>query len=49
MMAPYSAGKHAIEAISESLRFEVEGFGMKVACIDPGEVATEIWSKPTIV
>ena len=45
MMAPYSAGKFAIEAISESLRFEVEDFGMKVACVEPGEVRTEIWSK----
>ena len=45
LMAPYSAGKFAIEAISESLRFEVEGFGMKVACVEPGEIKTEIWSK----
>jgi NAD(P)-dependent dehydrogenase (short-subunit alcohol dehydrogenase family) len=45
MMAPYSAGKHAIEAISESLRFEVADFGMKVACIEPGEIATAIWGK----
>lgn len=45
MMAPYTAGKHAVEAISESLRFEVEGFGMKVSCIEPGEIATAIWDK----
>ncbi|MBV9285236.1 MAG: SDR family oxidoreductase [Acidimicrobiia bacterium] len=45
LMAPYSAGKFAIEAISESLRFEVEDFGMKVACVEPGEIKTEIWSK----
>lgn len=44
-MAPYSAGKHAVEAISESLRFEVEPFGMKVACVEPGSIATAIWSK----
>jgi NAD(P)-dependent dehydrogenase (short-subunit alcohol dehydrogenase family) len=45
MMAPYSAGKHAVEAITESLRFEVEGFGMKVSCVEPGEIATAIWDK----
>lgn len=45
MMAPYSAGKHAVEAITESLRFEVEGFGMKVSCVEPGEIATAIWEK----
>jgi NAD(P)-dependent dehydrogenase (short-subunit alcohol dehydrogenase family) len=45
MMATYSAGKHAVEAITESLRFEVEGFGMKVSCVEPGEIATAIWDK----
>jgi NAD(P)-dependent dehydrogenase (short-subunit alcohol dehydrogenase family) len=45
MMAPYSAGKFAVEAITESLRFEVEGFGMKVSCVEPGEIATAIWEK----
>lgn len=45
LMGPYSAGKFAIEAISESLRFEVEDFGMKVACVEPGEIKTEIWTK----
>lgn len=45
LMGPYAAGKHAIEAISESLRFEVEDFGMKVACVEPGEIKTEIWAK----
>ncbi len=45
MMGPYSAGKHAVEAFSESLRFETEGFGMRVACIEPGGVKTPIWDK----
>lgn len=45
LMAPYTAGKHAVEAISESLRFEVERLGMKVSCVEPGEVATAIWDK----
>jgi NAD(P)-dependent dehydrogenase (short-subunit alcohol dehydrogenase family) len=45
MMGPYSAAKHAVEAFSESLRFEVEGFGIQVACIEPGGVKTPIWDK----
>jgi NAD(P)-dependent dehydrogenase (short-subunit alcohol dehydrogenase family) len=45
MMAPYAAGKHAVEAISESLRFEVADQGVQVACVEPGAVATPIWAK----
>lgn len=45
LMGPYAAGKHAIEAISEALRFEVADFGMKVACVEPGEIKTDIWAK----
>ncbi|HJR24389.1 MAG TPA: SDR family oxidoreductase [Acidimicrobiales bacterium] len=45
LMAPYSAGKHAVEAISESLRFEVADFGMHVSCVEPGEIKTAIWAK----
>ncbi len=45
MVAPYAASKHAIEAFSDSLRFEVEQFGMKVSCVEPGLVASAIWSK----
>ena len=45
MLGPYSAAKHAIAAYSESLRFEVEQFGMKVSCVEPGQVASAIWSK----
>ena len=45
MMAPYSAGKHAVEAISESLRFEVADQGVAVSCVEPGEIETAIWEK----
>lgn len=45
MLGPYAASKHAVEAITEALRFEVEGFGMRVACVEPGEVETAIWDK----
>jgi NAD(P)-dependent dehydrogenase (short-subunit alcohol dehydrogenase family) len=45
MFGPYAAGKHALEAISQVLRFEMEDFGVKVACIEPGEVQSAIWAK----
>ena len=45
MLGPYNAGKHAVEAISETLRFEVEDFGMHVSCVEPGTIATAIWEK----
>ncbi len=32
----YHATKHAIEAISDALRFEVSGFGVKVVVVQPG-------------
>src|ERR687889_1801289 len=36
----YHASKHAIEALSDALRFEVEGFGVKVSVIEPGLIRT---------
>ena len=36
----YHATKHAVEALSDALRFEVEGFGVKVSVIEPGLVRT---------
>ena len=37
----YHASKHAVEAISDALRFEVAGFGVGVAVIEPGLIRTE--------
>ncbi len=37
----YHASKHAVEAISDALRFEVRGFGVKVSLIEPGFIRTE--------
>ena len=36
----YHATKHAVEAISDALRFEVAGFGVGVAIIEPGLITT---------
>ncbi|MCH7792743.1 MAG: SDR family NAD(P)-dependent oxidoreductase, partial [Planctomycetes bacterium] len=37
----YCATKHAVEAISEALAQEVEGFGIKVTLIEPGRFRTD--------
>ena len=36
--APYCSSKHALEAISDSLRLEVEGFGVRVVVVEPGPI-----------
>lgn len=36
----YHASKHAVEALSDALRFEVEGFGVRVSVIEPGLIKT---------
>jgi NADP-dependent 3-hydroxy acid dehydrogenase YdfG len=38
----YAGTKHAIEALSEGLRMELAGTNIKVSCIEPGFVATEL-------
>ncbi len=40
----YSASKYGVEGYSESLQMEVEGFGLRVVVVDPGDIATEITS-----
>jgi NADP-dependent 3-hydroxy acid dehydrogenase YdfG len=41
-MGVYGATKYAVEALSDALRQEVAGFGIKVIIIEPGFVATNI-------
>lgn len=36
----YHAAKHAVEALSDALRFEVQGFGIDVIVIEPGLIRT---------
>jgi NADP-dependent 3-hydroxy acid dehydrogenase YdfG len=38
----YSASKYAIEALSEALRLELTGTNVKITCIEPGLVMTEL-------
>jgi NAD(P)-dependent dehydrogenase (short-subunit alcohol dehydrogenase family) len=37
----YHASKHAVESISDALRFEVAGFGVRVVVVEPGFIRTE--------
>ena len=41
-MGVYGATKYAVEALSDALRQEVAGFGLKVVIIEPGFTATSI-------
>ncbi|WP_028400522.1 oxidoreductase [Ectobacillus panaciterrae] len=43
-LSPYVASKHALEGWSESLRLEVQPFGIHVVLVEPGSYETNIWS-----
>lgn len=45
LIAPYSASKTALEGLTEALRYELMSDGIHVALIEPGSIATPIWSK----
>ncbi len=38
----YAGSKHGVEALTEALRMEVAGSGVRVGCIEPGLVNTEL-------
>ncbi|HVU73223.1 MAG TPA: SDR family oxidoreductase [Mycobacteriales bacterium] len=44
-LSPYSASKYAVEAVTDSLRVELRPWGIHVAVIEPGSIATPIWDK----
>ena len=39
----YHATKFALEGLSESIRYELEPFGIKIILIEPGAVGTSFW------
>jgi len=43
----YHATKHALEAISDALRFEVHGFGIDVILLEPGLITTDFGEAAT--
>jgi NAD(P)-dependent dehydrogenase (short-subunit alcohol dehydrogenase family) len=44
-LGAYAASKHAIEGVADSLRLELAPFGVQVTVVEPGTIATPIWSK----
>ena len=44
-MAPYAAGKHGLEGLSDVLRLELGPLGLHVSVIEPGSVTTQMRHK----
>ena len=44
-LGAYSAAKFALEALADSLSMELAGSGVSVSIIEPGSIATPIWTK----
>jgi NAD(P)-dependent dehydrogenase (short-subunit alcohol dehydrogenase family) len=45
-LGAYAMSKFALEAMADSLRLEVEQWGIRVVLIEPGSIATPMWTKP---
>lgn len=44
----YAASKHALEAITEAMHFELAQLGIRVAIVEPGRFATDLTTKSTL-
>ena len=44
-MGAYHAAKFGLEAVGDSLRQELKRFGVEVVIVEPGTIATPIWTK----
>lgn len=45
LLGAYAASKFALEGLSDTLRRELRPWGIQVAVIEPGTIATPIWDK----
>lgn len=45
VVGPYQASKWALEALTESLRFELRPFGIRVTAVEPGPFKTDLHTK----
>jgi NAD(P)-dependent dehydrogenase (short-subunit alcohol dehydrogenase family) len=45
-LGAYAMSKFALEAMADALRVELAPFRIEVAIVEPGTIATPIWSKP---
>ena len=44
-LGPYNASKYALEALGDSLRYELMKWRIRVSIVEPGSIATPIWEK----
>jgi NAD(P)-dependent dehydrogenase (short-subunit alcohol dehydrogenase family) len=44
-LGAYAASKHALEAVTDTLRIELRPFGIEVSLVEPGTIRTPIWAK----
>jgi NAD(P)-dependent dehydrogenase (short-subunit alcohol dehydrogenase family) len=44
-LGAYAASKHALEAVTDALRVELQPFGIEVVIVEPGTIATPMWRK----
>ena len=45
-LGAYAASKFALEAMADALRIELAPWGIEVSIVEPGTIATAIWTKP---
>jgi NAD(P)-dependent dehydrogenase (short-subunit alcohol dehydrogenase family) len=45
-LGAYAMSKFALEAMADSLRLELAPWGIEVVIVEPGTIATPIWTKP---
>ena len=45
LLGPYCMSKSALRAMTHALRLEVDAWGIDVALVEPGAIATPIWKK----